>query len=174
MKVLLSPSVVTLTLVTAILLVSSRADTLLAGQSSETKNRITNGAHDAEQLTRLKQDLWPEAYREHEVELLDSILDDSFILVDAQGNWTNKQQELAFLPDYNWPHSRFEYRIKRLELISDDAAIVAGEGMAQGTEESGPYCLRYQSSNVLVRRSQGWKAVLSHVSGVETRCDSKN
>ena len=58
-------------------------------------------------------------------------------------------------------------RVHRSHLV----AIISGEGRATGTDAGKPYCLRYQSSNVLIRREIGWRAVLSHVSGVNTQCD---
>ncbi|TDQ48463.1 nuclear transport factor 2 family protein [Permianibacter aggregans] len=125
---------------------------------------------DMKQLRELKEVMWPKAYREQDVHLLDQILDPRFQMIDAEGQWSSKQEELQQLPSYRWPHERFHYDIKRLEIFADDTAIIAGEGRATGTGKNGPYCLRYQSSNVLVKSGNQWRAISSHVSGVHTDC----
>ncbi|MDF2180262.1 nuclear transport factor 2 family protein [Aliiglaciecola sp. CAU 1673] len=121
-------------------------------------------------LRHMKEVLWPQAYREQDVDLLDKILAANFVMIDSQGNWTDKAIELADLPSYAWPHEQFHYEIKRLEIFGDDSAIVAGEGRAKGQGKEGPYCLRYQSTNVLYKEHHQWRAVSSHVSGVQTAC----
>lgn len=126
---------------------------------------------DEAELRRLKETIWPQAYRERDVELLDRILDADFVLVSDDGGWSTKTDELAGLSGRPWPHDSFEFEIKRLDLYNDTTAIISGEGRATGIEAGKPYCLRYQSSNVLIRRDVGWRAVLSHVSGVEMQCD---
>jgi hypothetical protein len=126
---------------------------------------------DEAELRQLKETIWPQAYRERDVELLDRILDAEFVLVSADGSWSTKADELASLPSSSWPHDSFEFEIKRLDLYNDNTAIISGEGRATGTDAGKPYCLRYQSSNVLIRRDIGWRAVLSHVSGVDTQCN---
>jgi hypothetical protein len=130
------------------------------------------GGHPDEALLReLKEVTWPRAYREKDVALLDRILDTEFVLVSADGTWSTKADELASLPAGAWPHDSFEFEIIRLDLYNENTAIISGEGRATGTDAGKPYCLRYQSSNVLIRRSIGWRAVLSHVSGVNTQCN---
>ena len=126
---------------------------------------------DEAELRRLKQVIWPQAYRERDADLLDRILDADFVLVSDDGSWSTKVDELAGLSSATWPHDSFEFEIKRLDLYNDNTAIISGEGRATGIGAGKPYCLRYQSSNVLIRRDVGWRAVLSHVSGVETHCE---
>jgi hypothetical protein len=123
------------------------------------------------ELRQLKEQTWPRAYRERDVELLGGILDATFVLISADGRWTTREQELASLPSYTWPHDTFSYSIRHMEIHHGHTAIIAGEGRASGHGRDGSYCLRYQSSNVLVRRDSRWKAVLSHVSGVQTDCE---
>ena len=121
-------------------------------------------------LRHLKQQIWPRAYRENDVDLLDRILHERFVLIDAAGQSTSKAEELAMLPDYRWTHDEFAYDVDHLEIFEDQTAVVSGIGQASGASESGDYCLRYRSSNVLIKQDGTWKAVLSHVSGVDTRC----
>ncbi|MBY6204137.1 nuclear transport factor 2 family protein [Halomonas denitrificans] len=128
-------------------------------------------ATDEDLLRTLKTETWPRAYRTRDVALLESILAEEFVLIDANGGITDRRTELSTLPDYRWTHDHFDYRIDHLEIIDHHTAIVAGTGEAHGTRDGTPYCLSYRSSNVLVRRDESWRAVLSHVSGVDTGCE---
>lgn len=133
-------------------------------------NAVSSQDDDHNTLRHLKETLWPQAYREADVELLDSILHEDFAIITASGEWSTRKTELAELPNYGWPHESFSYQIRRLDIYHDNTAIVAGEGRASGNNDEGPYCLRYQSSNILIKQGGKWKAVLSHVSGVDTVC----
>ena len=117
-------------------------------------------ADDDAELRHIKTVLWPQAYREQDVALLDRLLDDSFQLIDAEGNRSTKLGELEHIAGNRWDPGEFVYRIERLDVYGD-VAIVAGEGVA--TRYS------YRSSNVLIKRDGRWRAVASHVSGVKSR-----
>jgi hypothetical protein len=118
-------------------------------------------------LRHLKEVLWPQAYAEQDVELLDSILADEFRLIDGDGNWFGKSDELEYIRNNKPAYDSLVFRVKRLEIFGDDAAIVAGEGTMTGRDEDGSYVMTYQSTNVLVKRAGAWKAVSSHVSGAK-------
>lgn len=141
------------------------------GTLESTPSRSPAPSMDRQVLRTLKTDTWPRAYRTQDVALLESILAEEFVLIDANGGITDRQTELATLPDYRWTHDRFDYRIDHLEILDNQTAIVAGTGEAHGTRDGTPYCLTYRSSNVLVWRGNTWRAVLSHVSGVDTDCE---
>lgn len=121
-------------------------------------------------LTHLKEVLWPQAYKEQDADLLGEILDESFELVAADGKRSSKQQELSDLDKYPWPHEKFSFKVKRLDVYQQKFAVVSGEGKAQGRAGEADYCFTYQSSNVLHKVAGEWKAVLSHVSGVNKSC----
>ncbi len=142
------------------------------GTLESTPPRSPAWSNDEQVLRTLKTDTWPRAYRTQDVALLDSILAEEFVLIDAIGGITDRHTELATLPDYRWTHDRFDYRIDHLEILDNHTAVVAGTGEAHGTRDDTPYCLTYRSSNVLVRRNDNWRAVLSHVSGVDTDCEN--
>lgn len=118
-------------------------------------------------LREIKEVLWPRAYAEQDVELLDAILADEFQMVDSEGNWTTKKDELAWIQTNAPSYEDFEFQIKRLEIFPNGSAIVAGQGVIDNTDENGPYQTIYQSSNVLLKRDGKWRAVASHVSGVK-------
>ena len=113
-------------------------------------------------LRHFKTVLWPQAYRTGDVALLDRMLHDSFEMVDADGNRSAKQDELEWIANNGWDPGEFEYRIERLSIYGG-FAVIAGEGVAS--------TYSYRSSNVLIKEDGEWRAVASHVSGVQDRTD---
>lgn len=134
---------------------------------ADKKETSVPSADDHEKLTRLKEVLWPKAYREQDTVLLDQILANEFQLIDAEGNWFNKQDELDYIKKNKPSYDSFRFEIKRLDIFENGTAIVAGTGHIEGSDENGPYKMIYQSSNVLIKRQGEWKAIASHVSGIK-------
>lgn len=122
-------------------------------------------------LREIKEVLWPRAYAEQDVALLDSLLADEFQMVDAEGNWSSKADELEWIRSNPPSYDSLVFHIKRLDIFENGTAIVAGKGVITGSDEEGPYTVEYQSTNVLIKRDGTWKAVASHVSGVEKKED---
>lgn len=120
-------------------------------------------------LRELKQVLWPQAYRQQDVALLDRILADSFQMIDGDGAWSDKAGELKWVAANKLSHDTFRYEIQRLDIYNGDTAIIAGKGVMTGTDAKGPYEAEYQSSNVLVKQDGQWRAVASHVSGYKRK-----
>lgn len=116
---------------------------------------------DEDTLRHFKTVLWNQAYRTQDVELLDRLLHDSFQMIDADGNRTTKQDELAYIRDNAWDPGEFEYQIERLEIYRGQFAIIDGTGIATN--------YTYKSSNVLIKDQGDWRALSSHVSGVNDR-----
>ena len=116
-------------------------------------------------LREIKEVLWPRAYAQQDVALLDSLLADEFQMVDADGNWSTKADELEWIRSNPPSYDSLVFHIERLEIF-ENAAIVAGTGVITGSDEQGPYTAKYQSTNVLIKRDGAWKAVASHVSGI--------
>ncbi len=118
---------------------------------------------DKKALRYLKEVEWPKAYREQDTLLLDRILGDDFQMVDADGNWSNKELELEWIKNNaSFPDS-FRFEIKRFEFLENGTALVCGTGHIRRDTS---YTI-YQSSNILLKRNGIWKAVASHVSGVK-------
>ena len=63
--------------------------------------------------------LWPKAYFEQDAALLDSILADEFRMVDAEGNWSTKSQELADVKKGKPSYDSLVFAIKRLEIFEN-------------------------------------------------------
>lgn len=118
---------------------------------------------DKDVLKDFKTVLWPQAYRTQDTKLLDRLLDDSFQMIDGEGNRSTKEKELAWVAENAWNPGKFEYRIERLEIFGGDTAIIDGTGLAEK--------YTYKSSNVLIKKDGQWRAVASHVSGYRERTD---
>ncbi len=124
-------------------------------------------ASDKEVLTYIKEVEWPKAYREQDIALLDRILAAEFQMIDDQGNWYTKQDELEYIKGNKPSYESFRYEIKRLDIFENETAVVSGVGHIQNQDEEGPYLSTYHSSNVLIKRNGIWKAISSHVSGIK-------
>jgi len=120
-------------------------------------------------LREIKEVLWPRAYAQQDVALLDSLLADEFQMVDAEGNWSTKADELEWIRSNPPSYDALVFEIIRLDIFENGSAIVAGRGIVSGTDEQGPYTLEYQSTNVLIKRDGTWRAVASHVSGIKRK-----
>ena len=108
-------------------------------------------------LRHFKTVLWPKAYRNQDVDLLDTMLHERFELIDNDGNRSSKQIELAWIAANRWDPGTFEYRIERLDIFDERFAIIDGTGIASNYS--------YKSSNVLIKENGQWRAIASHVSG---------
>lgn len=116
-------------------------------------------ADDETILREFKTVLWPDAYRNQNVALLDRMLHDTFVVITDSGEVSTKQDELEFLRNNDWDPGEFEYRIDRLDIFDSNVAIISGRGFAE--------TYTYTSSNVLIKEDGRWQAIGSHVSGVE-------
>lgn len=122
---------------------------------------------DIARLREIKLELWPRAYREQDVALLERLLDERFQMIDAAGAVTGKADELAWVRAHRPGYDSFRYEIERLDVFDGKSAVVSGLGTITGTRDGKPYRDRYRSSNVLVKQNGEWRAVASHVSSLE-------
>lgn len=127
-----------------------------------------NKSNDEETLRHLKTVLWPEAYREQDTRLLDNILSDEFQMIDATGNWSNKENELEYIKNNKPSYDSFNYDIRRLDIFDDHTAVISGIGKIVNLANGERKITKYHSSNVLIKRNNEWKAISSHVSGVKS------
>ena len=118
-------------------------------------------ADDESTLRHIKTVLWPKAYLTQDAELLDQLLHESFELIDDEGARSSKQDELDYITKNKWSPGNFEYRIERLDIYDGALAIVSGTGIADD--------YTYQSSNVLIKDGDRWRAIASHVSGYRVK-----
>ncbi|MTI20271.1 nuclear transport factor 2 family protein [Fulvivirga sp. RKSG066] len=118
---------------------------------------------DTTKLTKIKKELWPKAYHEHDTALLNKILHEEFEMISNSGEWSTKTDEMDWLLSNSSKPDSFFYEIKRLDIFKNGTAVIAGTGHVFNDSSK----MQYQSSNVLVKENKEWKAILSHVSGVQ-------
>lgn len=136
---------------------------LSCGEQSRQKSISPVSDQDLKALRYLKEVEWPQAYREQDTVLLDRILGDDFQMIDAGGTWSDKDRELAWIKENASALDSFYYDIKRLDALENGTVLICGTGhMFNDSIHT-----IYQSSNILIKRDDTWKAVASHVSGVK-------
>ena len=126
------------------------------------KTKITK--EDKEKLHYLKEVEWPKAYKEQDTILLDRILAEEFQMIDASGNTYTKKDELDWIKKNATQNDSFYYEIKRLDFFENGTAVISGTGHIY---KDTSYSI-YQSSNILIKRNDLWKAISSHVSGYKS------
>ena len=132
-------------------------------ENSKTINSFELSESDLEALRYLKEVEWPKAYRLQDTLLLDRILGEDFQMIDAGGTWSDKAGELAWIKENASAPDSFYYDIKRLEALENGTVLICGTGHIFNDSTH----TIYQSSNILIKREDNWKAVASHVSGVK-------
>ena len=132
-------------------------------RAPDSQSSVEVTEQDMESLRYLKEVEWPKAYREQDTVLLNRILGEDFQMVDGAGNWTNKEDELAWIKENASAPDSFYYDIKRLEALENGTVLICGTGHIFNDSTH----TVYQSSNILIKRNEVWKAVASHVSGIK-------
>jgi len=134
---------------------------MVLGQASDTK---TNQSVE-QKLLQLKHD-WGKAYVQRDSTLLDRILADDFVVIDADGMATTKAQEMADFKSSSVVYESSNYDDATVRIYGD-TAIVAGRGTVKGRGKTQTFHTQYRSTNVFVKRNGRWQAVASHISGVK-------
>lgn len=126
-----------------------------------------NGADNSDEkvLRYLKKMEWPKAYRRHDAVLLDRILAEEFKMIDSDGEYSTKGDQIEYVTKNTPNYTAFKFIIKRLEIFENNTAIISGTGIIKNKDKDGEFELVYQSSNVLIKRENTWKAIFSHTSG---------
>ena len=137
-------------------------------QPVETTTTEPSATEDDKSLRYLKQVEWPKAYATQDTVLLDRILGDDFQMIDEDGSWYSKKDELDWIKRNRLTRDSFYYDIRRLDIFENKTALISGTGhVFQDGKHS-----TYQSSNLLIKRDGKWKAVASHVSGSKEVIDT--
>lgn len=119
--------------------------------------------NDTLQLRNLKETDWPYAYHHQDTALLNRILHTEFELISNNGERSDKQFELNWIANNSVKPDSFRYEIKRLDLFDNGTAMISGTGHVYNDT----VYITYESSNVLIKENNQWKAINSHVSGIK-------
>jgi ketosteroid isomerase-like protein len=103
-----------------------------------------------------------EAFLEPDVEALERLLADEFIITDPNGPSFTKEQYLA---DLEAERVSFKFlAIDEIEVrVIDSTAVVTGKATADGHSKAGRYKGQYTFMDVYLKKSTGWQAILSAV-----------
>ena len=114
-----------------------------------------------ERISHIEHEL-VEAYLKRDIESLERIMADEFIITDPHGPSFTKAQYLADLRA-----ERVSFKslvIDEMDVrVVDGTAVVTGKATANGHSQDGPYTGQYSFMDVYLKKSSGWKAILSAV-----------
>ena len=120
----------------------------------------------AEEIRQIEIE-WGEAFERADIETLDRLMADDYILTDPLGNVRNKWESLAAITtnDVHFESSKSDNVHVR---INGDTAVVTGRSTFKGRYKGWSMAGRYQYTDVLVKRRGVWKAVSSHITALGT------
>ena len=103
-----------------------------------------------------------EAYLKRDIESLERIMAEEFIITDPHGPSFTKEQ---YLSDLSARRVSFKSLvIDEMDVrVLEGTAVVTGKATADGRSQDGPYKGQYSFMDVYLKKSSGWKAILSAV-----------
>jgi|SRR5215216_280911 len=108
---------------------------------------------------------WGDAFERRDMETLDRLMADDYILTDPLGNVRTKAESLAAI-------QRNEVLFESTNSdnvnvrINGDTAVVTGRSTFRGRYKGWSMAGQYQYTDVLVKRNGSWQAVGSHITAV--------
>lgn len=114
-----------------------------------------------DEVMRIESEL-VDAYLNRDITALELILADEFIITDPNGPSFTREQYLADLAA-----ERVSFKFLVIDEIDvrvvDGTAVVTGKATADGRSPDGTYKGQYTFMDVYLKKSSGWKAILSAV-----------
>jgi len=108
---------------------------------------------------------WGEAFEQRDVATLDRLMADDYVLTDPLGNVRTKAESLAAIETNRLRFESSESDNVNVH-VNGDTAVVTGRSTFRGRYKGWPMAGRYQYTDVLVKRSDSWKAVSSHITAL--------
>ena len=114
-----------------------------------------------------------DAFLKRDIDALNLILADEFIITDPHGPSFTKEQYLADLEA-----GRVSFQalvIDEIEVrVIESTAVVTGKATADGRSQDGPYKGQYSFMDVYLRKNTGWRAILSAVNRSQPSMGDQN
>jgi len=105
---------------------------------------------------------WGDAFLQRNIAALDRIIDDEYMLTDPLGQVRDKTESIeAIKSSYVQFESTESDNIK--VAINGDTAVVTARSTFRGCYKGWNMTGRYQYTDVFVKRSGAWRAVVSHI-----------
>lgn len=119
------------------------------------------GKEEDDEITQIEREL-VKAFLNQDIKTLERILADEFIITDPHGPSFTKGQ---FLSDLEADRVSFKSLvIDELEVrVIEATAVVMGKATANGRSLDGPYKGQYSFMDVYLKKSSGWRMILSAV-----------
>jgi ketosteroid isomerase-like protein len=130
------------------------------------KNTPVQGTSATAQALTSLENRWVDALQKADTATLDSILGDTYVDTDEQGQRSDKQGVLSVLKSGDL---KFE-SVKASDMqvhVYGNAAVVTGIGVQRGSFKGKPVTPKLVFTDTFIRQSGNWKAVASHRSAMQ-------
>jgi ketosteroid isomerase-like protein len=108
---------------------------------------------------------WGDAFEQRDMETLDRLMADDYLLTDPLGSVRTKAESLAAIKN-NEVHFESTKSDNVNVRINGDTAVVTGRSTFRGRYKGWSMAGQYQYTDVLVKRRGSWQAVGSHITAV--------
>ena len=108
---------------------------------------------------------WGDAFEQRDMETLDRLMADDYILTDPLGSVRTKAESLAAIKN-NEVHFESTKSDNVNVRINGDTAVVTGRSTFRGRYKGWSMAGQYQYTDVLVKRRGSWQAVGSHITAI--------
>ena len=117
-----------------------------------------------DEIRRIEME-WGDAFEQRDMETLDRLMADDYILTDPLGSVRTKAESLAAIEN-NEVHFESTKSDNVNVRINGDTAVVTGRSTFRGRYRGWSMAGQYQYTDVLVKRRGSWQAVGSHITAV--------
>lgn len=105
---------------------------------------------------------WGDAFLQRDIAALDRIIDDEYILTDPLGQVRDKTESIDAIKSSDVRFESTESDNIKV-AINGDTAVVTARSTFRGCYKGWNMTGRYQYTDVFVKRSGVWRAVVSHI-----------
>lgn len=110
--------------------------------------------------------LWNQAYKSGDVKALDSILDDSIVLINDDGSMQTKKEFLASVKATNAQEQQVSPEALKVR-VHGDVAIATGVMRAQGKERGKDYVRPERFVDTWIRKNGNWVCVATDATPIK-------
>ena len=105
--------------------------------------------------------LWNQAYKSGDTKALDSILDDSIVLINDDGSIQTKKEFLASVKATNAQEQQVAPEFLKVE-VHGDVAVATGILRVKGVENGKSYSRRERFVDTWLRKGEGWVCIATN------------
>lgn len=109
--------------------------------------------------------LWNQAYKSGDTRALDSILDDSIVLINDDGSMQTKKEFLASVKATNAQEQQVAPEFLKVN-VHGDVAIASGVLRVKGTQNGKPYTRRERFVDTWLHKGDTWVCVATNATPI--------